>query len=149
MDSLPWITYDTSCKGNTLTYHEPCQHIIKNVKGDAKPSYITFLGKRSKAILLGHILGKNADVPVHKQIYLWCSPRLRGGNTPIVVIDCNVQNTNSPDPNPIRQTRNTTVLTVPDTTNISATLCGSIFSLFSSVICCFVDDIGGPAAVAV
>ena len=148
MDSLPWITYDTSCKGNTLTYHEPCQHIIKNVKGDAKPSYITFLGKRSKAILLGHILGKNADVPVHKQIYLWCSPRLRGGNTPIVVIDCNVQNTNSPDPNPIRQTRNTTVLTVPDTTNISATLCGSIFSLFSSVICCFVDDIGGPAAVA-
>ncbi|KAJ5035237.1 acyl transferase/acyl hydrolase/lysophospholipase [Bipolaris maydis] len=148
MDAVPWITYDTSCRGNTLTHHEPCQHIIENVKSDTKPSYITLLGKRSKAVLLAHLLGKAADVPVHKQVYLWCSPRLRSGTTPIVVIDCNIQNTNAPDPNPIRQTRNATVLTISNTNNIGATLCGNIFSLFSSVVCCFVDDFGGLAAVA-
>ncbi|KAH7551130.1 hypothetical protein BM1_10004 [Bipolaris maydis] len=148
MDTIPWITYDSSHRGNILTYHKPPQHVTKNVGDNAKPSYITFLGKRSKAILLDQILGSIVDVPVHRQVYLWCSPRLRSGSTPIVVIDCNVQNTTIPDPTPVRQTRDGTVLTISNTNNIGATLCGNIFSLFSSVICCFVDDLGGIRAVA-
>ena len=148
MDTLPWITCNTSDRGSTLTYHEPSQRIIENIREDVKPSYITFLGKRSKAILLDQILDTKENVPVHKQVYLWCSPRLRSGNSPIVVIDCNIQNTTAPDPNPIYQARNATALTMSSTSNISAKLCGNIFSLFSSVICCFVDDLGGPIAAA-
>ncbi|RII24876.1 hypothetical protein CUC08_Gglean005691 [Alternaria sp. MG1] len=61
-----------------------------------------------------------------------------------------MQNSQSQPPNPsaARSATPATSWSLPEIRNVSATLCARVFSPFSSVICCFVSDLGGPKAVA-
>ncbi|KAF1935628.1 hypothetical protein EJ02DRAFT_471059 [Clathrospora elynae] len=155
MTSLPWITFETSPSGNTVTYHEPglkpslSEAHARAVESSWRPSFVTLVGRRSKTILLDRLLGGNLAIPVHKEVYLWSLPQQSGG-APLVVIDCGMQNSQSPSPNPTAARRATpaTSWSLPKIRNVNATLCGRVFSPFSSVICCFVSDLGGPRAVA-
>jgi hypothetical protein len=153
MSSLPWITFETSPGGNTVTYHEPLPSEADAsaiaIENGCRPSFVTFVGRRSKTTLLDRLLGGDVAIPVHKQVYLWSLPR-QSGCTPLVVIDCGMQNSQSQPPNPAAATNSmaATSWSLPEIRNVNATLCGRVFSSFSSVICCFVSDLGGPKAVA-
>jgi hypothetical protein len=152
MATLPWLTLTTSPGGNTLTCHEPPLHLQNTtVESCSKPSYITIVGKRSKSALLDQMLGDAASVPVHRDVYLWSSPQMRtGAGAPLVIIDCGVQNSNQQpaDSALINGTQTSKSLPIPFTESINAMLCGTVFSPFSSVLCCVVSDLGGPKAVA-
>ena len=154
MTSFPWLTFATSPGGNTLTHHEPSLHSLDSaLEGTrCKPSIVTLVGKRSKTTLLNQMLGDSVSVPVHRDVFLWSSPRLRslGGCAPLLVIDCGVQNSRLQPPNPAFADPNRAQLSwpMPEISNINAALCGQIFLPFSSVLCCFVSDLGGPRAVA-
>ena len=137
-----------------MTYHEsrlrlPLPESHAAVENNYRPSFITFVGRRSKTILLDRLLGGELAVPVHKEVYLWSLPR-QSGCAPIVVIDCGMQNSHSQPPNPTaaRSATPATSWSLPEIQNVNAMLCGRIFSPFSSVICCFVSDLGGQRAVA-
>jgi len=153
MSSFPWLTFVTSPGGNTLTYHEPpLSQLDPALRNDCKPSIVTFVGRRSKTVLLNQMLGDTVTVPVHRDVFLWSSPRLRtlGGCAPLLVIDCGVQNSKVQPLNPALSdpTRAQTSWTVPKISNFNAALCGRVFSPFSNVLCCFVNDLGGPKAVS-
>lgn len=147
MDSLS-ITFESSHDGSILTHYEPSLELATSLPHTVRPSYVTFVGKRCKTMLLNRLLGNSVSLPVHKQVYLWSSPRLRSGNTPLVIIDCNVQNSTAPDPNFSEVTKSSSAWPIHEPSNIGALLCGKLFSQFSSVTCCFVSDLGGPKAVA-
>ena len=155
MTSFPWITFETSRSGNIVTHYEPelrpalSESQADNVERNYRPSFVTFVGRRSKAILLDRLLGGDLAVPVHKEVYLWSLPR-QNGSPPCVIIDCGMQNSQSQPPNPsaARSATPATSWSLPEIRNVSATLCARVFSPFSSVICCFVSDLGGPKAVA-
>jgi hypothetical protein len=150
MPNFPWLTFVTSPGGNTLTCHQPSLHLIDPaLENDCKPSIVTFVGKRTKTILLSEILSDATPV-VHKEVFLWSSPQLRGTGSrePLLVIDCGVQNARQP-PNPafVDTQRPTISWSMPKVRNFNAALCGKIFLPFSNVLCCFVSDLGGPRAV--
>ncbi|KAF1840101.1 FabD/lysophospholipase-like protein [Cucurbitaria berberidis CBS 394.84] len=151
MNPFPWISFETSPGENKLTYHEiaACD-TGSSLENNCRPSFVTFVGKRSKAILLDSLLGGDVSVPVHKEVYLWSSARLRSGCAPLLIIDCGIQNPHLHPPNPAlaQSSRPATSWLISKAININTTLCGRIFSPFSSVICCFVSDLGGPKAVA-
>jgi hypothetical protein len=155
MTSLPWITFETSPSGNTVTYHEPGlvpslpEAHAGAVENSYRPSFVTFVGRRSKTILLDRLLGGDLSIPVHKEVHIWSLPR-QSACAPLVVIDCGIQNSQSQPANPTAAKRATpgTSWSLPEIQNVNATLCGQVFSPFSSVICCFVSDLGGPKAVA-
>ncbi|KAF2849419.1 FabD/lysophospholipase-like protein [Plenodomus tracheiphilus IPT5] len=150
MTSIPWLTFVTSPAGNTLTYHEPLTDPALEV--GCKPSIVTFVGRRSKTTLLNQMLGDTVSVPVHKDVFLWSSPQSRslGGCAPLLVIDCGVQNSDRQPLNPAYSdpTRAQESWPMPGISNFNAALCGRIFLPFSSVLCCFVSDLGGPKAAA-
>jgi hypothetical protein len=149
----PWLTFATSPSGNTLTYHEPSFTVMDPaLTGNRKPSIVTLVGKRTKAVLLGEMLANDIAIPVHKDVFLWSSPKMRGegGYAPLVIIDCGIQNSHSqPPPSSICvSSRPKHIWSMPRIENFSAALCGHIFSPFSGVLCCFVSDLGGPRGVA-
>jgi hypothetical protein len=151
MTSSPWLTFAASPGGNTLTYHDPSNHLA--LKDNCKPAIVTLVGKRTKTVILNQLLGESVSVPVHKDVFLWSSSQLRssGGNAPLLVIDCGVQNSRQQQPPNFAlgdTTRAALSWPMPDIGNINAALCGQVFLPFSSVLCCFVSDLGGPKAVA-
>lgn len=156
MPPTPWITFETSPSGNIVTCHEPPpsgsslqETQASAIEDYSRPSFVTFVGRRSKAILLDKLLRAELAVPVHREVYLWSLPRQRGC-APLVVIDSGMQNSLSQHPSPTIAAAATpaTSWSLPEVGNFNATLCGKVFFPFSSVICCFVSNIGGPRAVA-
>jgi hypothetical protein len=153
MAAFPWLTFSTSPGGNTLTCHEPFLHLIDPaLQNHCKPSIVTVVGKRTKTSLLNKMLGNTIPMPVHKDVFLWSSPRMRGpvGCAPLLVIDCGVQNSEQQPSNPafVDAQRPTVSWSMRKVRNFNAALCSQIFLPFSSVLCCFVGDLGGPKAVA-
>lgn len=148
MDALPWITL----RGKTVTLHEPTtSNSLNAISPDSKPSYIAFVGRLSKTILLDELLGGPAHtgiLPVHKDIYLRSSPKLCAARTPLVIIDSGVQGRRPPDSYTRTMTNETSWTLVTETNNYNAMLCARVFSVFSSIICYFVQDLGGLTAVA-
>lgn len=146
MASLPWITFASSPSGNAITYYEPCVEFSTNLSTNSRPSIVTAVGKKSKTVLLEKILGSTASLSVHKSVYLWSSSTLHSGSTPLLVVDCNLQNTYGVDACNVAA-QHAISWPIENAGNISATFC-RVLSPFSSVVCCFVSDLGGPRAVA-
>lgn len=147
MDDSPWITL----RGNNVTLHEPIIDASNAVLPDSKPSYVVFVGKLSKTILLDELFGgprHTGSLPVHRDVYLRSSPKLRADRTPLVIIDSGVQGRRPPDSGIRTVTKETSWTFLTDTNDYNATLCARVFSVFSSVICYFVHDLGGLKATA-
>ncbi|KAF2633018.1 FabD/lysophospholipase-like protein [Macroventuria anomochaeta] len=145
MDTFPWITL----RKKTLTLHEPVVGSCDAISQDSKPSYVVLVGKRSKTVLLNKLLGCTSSLPVHRDVYLRYSPKLCADRTPLVIIDSGVQSLRPPvfdDSQTDGKKTSWTLLT--EWNNYNAMLCAKVFSTFSSVICCFVNDLGGLTAVA-
>ena len=145
MDTFPWITL----RKKTVTLHEPVIGSSDAVGQDTKPLYTLFVGKRLKTALLDELLGGTGSLPVHRDVYLRCSSDLCADNTPLVIIDSGVQNPRVPveDCLPTNGKKTSWLLTT-EWQNYNAMLCAKVFSTFSSVICCFVNDMGGLTTVA-
>ena len=147
MDTHPWITL----RRKTVTLHEPIINSSDGVSLDSKPSYIVFLGKMSKTILLDELFGgtgHTGSFPVHKDIYLRSSPKLRADRTPLLIIDSGVQGRRPPDSCAQTLTKETSWSLLTEVNNYNAMLCARVFSAFSSVFCYFVHDLGGLTAIA-
>jgi hypothetical protein len=146
MNNLPWITFEAGSDSNVLTHYEPTSDLLEN---NERPSFCTFVGKRSKAVLLDELLGGLSCVPVHKEVYLWTSHQLRHGQHPLLIIDSGIQAAHPPDTSLESQAARATSWPIQrSTSDLNTQLCGSIFAPFSSLIVCFVSDLGGPKAVA-
>jgi hypothetical protein len=154
MMNIPWLAFAASPGGSTVTCHEHdpnLGHVDSGLDKDCKPSVLTLVGKRTKTILLNQILGDTVSVPVHKDVYLWSSLRMRGtgGCAPLLIVDCGVQNSQQPLKPALLDSQPPTISwTIPRVRNLNARLCAQVFHPFSSVLCCFVSDLGGPRAVA-
>jgi hypothetical protein len=148
MTSCPWITFQGSPGGGTgasLTHYEPSLS-VNVIQESSKPSFVTVFGKRLKTTMLEHMLGNGETLSVHKEVYLRTAARLRSGSTPLVFIDSGVHSAHLCTLSmPLLPS---TTWRMPHTRDISATLCSNLFVTFSSVVCCFVSDLGGPNAVA-
>jgi len=63
------------------------------------PSFIMLVGKKTKSAVLQHLLGDAAGgnflVNVHNQIYLWEDPKTCKNTSPILFINCKLQNYSS------------------------------------------------------
>lgn len=148
MDALPWITL----RENNVTFHEPTKVPSDLVSPVSRPSYVVFVGKMTKTILLDELLGgsRHTDsLPVHKDTYVRSSPDLRTDRSPLVIIDSGLQSWRPPLPfTSIPVTRETSWPLLTDRSRFTTLLCASIFSIFSSVVCYFMQDLGGLAATA-
>ena len=146
MTAVPWITFDVSEDCGRLTHHQPI--FDSPTWWDERPCVWTMVGKMSKSVLLDYLLDGSAQVPVHKDVYLWTT---RAAQEPILIIDSGVQTGVARLLNPSLDSCSTpsTTWQVPlSSEDVNAALCGSIFAQFSSVVCYFVDDLGGLSAVA-
>jgi hypothetical protein len=148
MDALPWITL----RENNVTFHEPTKVSSDVVSSDSRPSYIVFVGKMTKTVLLDELLGGSrhtGSLPVHKDVHLRSSPNLRTDRSPLVIIDSGLQSWRPPLPctsTPVARETSWPLLT--DKNKFTTLMCASVFSIFSSVMCYFVQDLGGLAATA-
>lgn len=148
MDALPWITL----RENNVVFHEPTKVPSDLVSPVSRPSYIVFVGKMTKTILLDELLRgprHTSSLPVHKDTYLRSSPDLRTDRSPLVIIDSGLQSWRPPLPytsTPVA--RETSWPLLNDRSRFTTLLCASVFSIFSSVMCYFVQDLGGLAATA-
>lgn len=134
MDEQPWITF--SPVGKYLTQNGKVIDNLTYAK-NAKPSFITIIGRRCKVTLLEQFLG-TTSIPVHQQVYLRTVPKARTGHRPVVVIDCGIPRVHQTADDAPRES---------NPWNIT-TLTSKIFSPFSSVVVYFVTDLGGPRSVA-
>lgn len=146
MSAIPWITFDAFEDSRRLTHHQPVFN--SPAWWDEKPCVWTMVGKMSKSVLLDHLLEESSQVPVHKDVYLWAT---RVDQDPILIIDSGVQTGDARLLNPSLDSCSTPstnwqVSLSPE--DVNAALCGSVFAQFSSVVCYFVDDLGGLPAVA-
>lgn len=147
IDASPQITL----RGNNVTLYEPMTNSSDAVPPDSKPSYIVFVGKMTKTVMLDELFGGSRHTGlllVHKAIYLRSSPKLRA-DTPLVIIDSGVPSWQTPllcTSRPV--TRETSWQLITDRSRFTTLMCASVFSVFSSVICYFVQDLGGLAATA-
>lgn len=148
MDASPWITL----RENNVTFHEPMKLSSDVVSSDRKPSYIVFVGKMTKTILLDELLGGSrhtGSLPVHKDVYLRSSPNLRTDRSSLIIIDSGLQSWRPPLPctsTPVA--RETSWPLLSDRSKFTTLMCASVFTIFSSVMCYFVRDLGGLAATA-
>lgn len=148
MRSTPWITFEASPGGNTLKWADPgLQDLIAK---DDRPCIITVVGKRSKTTFIEGFIGGKSIVPVHRDIHLCHVPSSQTrGDWPYLIVDCGVQNAHYQPPNPAADcSRTEASWVIPEIRNLNAALCGRLLWPFSTVICCFVNDLGGPRTVA-
>jgi hypothetical protein len=150
MDSItPWITFETSPGGSTVTQHEPCFVALDAIADGRTPSFVTLVGKRSKSTLLEQLLGNGAAIATHKDVYLRTSPKLTHNSTPMVVVDCGIASSQPQNPGAVvSPASSSTQWSLPITRDVTADFCSRILAPFASVICCFVTDLGGPRATA-
>jgi hypothetical protein len=147
--STPWITFETSPGGSTVTQHESCFDALDTISNSCTPSFVTLIGKRSKSTLLERLLGNGAAVATHKDVYLRTSTKLTQNSTPMVVIDCGIASAQFQDPGVLGSpASSSTQWSLPITRDVTANFCGRILAPFTSVLCCFVTDLGGPRATA-
>jgi hypothetical protein len=135
-----------SPSGDVLTQNGRVTDDLTDAK-NVKPSFITIIGRRRKATLLGQLL-ETPSIPVHHQIYLRALPKARTSRTPVVLIDCGVPRWHPTFGSPPWGSKASTSWNIPVQNNVTTTLVSKIFSPFSSVVVYFVSDLGGAKSVA-
>lgn len=150
MDSnTPWITFETSPGGSTVTQNEICFEALDAISSNSTPTFVTLVGKRSKSSLLDRLLGNGTATSPHRDIYLRTSPQLTHNSTPMVVLDCGIASAQPTIPGTVvLPPSSSTQWSLPITRDITASFCSRILAPFTSVFCCFVTDLGGPRATA-
>lgn len=108
---------------------------------DVSPGIITMVGRRTKAALLGQMLGLHERIPAHNQVHLWTSPSLNGQD-PILVIDCEAHVAASSRASaPVVTGRSSSwEFSDMDRQSLCGLLCDRVFGIFSGL--------GGQRAVA-
>jgi hypothetical protein len=147
MDDAPWITFTNNHNGVTLTQNKRALHNAQHVCGkNTTPSFVTVIGRRSKATILEHMIGTSL-IAVQQQVYLRASPELRINETPVVFIDCDVSRGAANLPPNCDAATYVTSWEIPNVKNATATFSSRILAPFSGVIVYFVSDLGGPKGV--
>lgn len=149
MEPRPWISCENSPGGIVLTKHD--QSIFPRTLADVKPTYITMIGRKTKATLLAQILATRTPRPAHNQVYLCTTSRFQIDQTPVVMIDSEIHETlpnTAVTKSPANSTARSWKLELSEGKHLGSILCDRIFTPFSSVICFFASDLGGQKAVA-
>lgn len=122
------------------------------------PAFVTLVGKRAKSALLRQLLGGAGNDLLrdsHHQVHVWTDPRTLKEDSPLVLLDCELQHYSSRQwirPADLGEDVSRQIEWLSPGSRLSNKVgnefCARVLAPLSNVVCLFASDLGGIKGVA-
>ncbi|KAF2194727.1 FabD/lysophospholipase-like protein [Zopfia rhizophila CBS 207.26] len=158
MSVQPWICISyVDGEARLWAHNSPFTDVCRKTP-DIRPSLITLVGRKAKALFLSHILGRPHDTKLtdyHNQIRLLCDPKSSRDDNPLLYVDCEIQNQrpssyfSQPAKN-LGKSRPIEWMHAEDEAaqHFADILSTNVLNPLSNVVCYFASDLSGVQGVA-
>ncbi|OCL03051.1 FabD/lysophospholipase-like protein [Glonium stellatum] len=157
MNDQLWVQVTHTRSESTLTEYKSAFKSLILSKAGLTPSFVTLIGRRTKAILLSQALGtpnRPSLINSHDDIYLRTDPKTRNDESPLIYIDSKIYSHSLSHLTPHSRHGAKTPRRIEwlesghrSAKTISNLLLANVLAPLSDVVCYFASDLGGLRGV--